>query len=72
MLGALLAMIVTLGMPPELKNARPKRLRFSVFTIPATIASHARQLWARLKDRAGQAMRMLVIPRRRFWALDTG
>ena len=54
-------------MPPELKKARPKRLRFAVFTIPATIAFHARQLWARLKDRAQQAMNFLVLPRRRFW-----
>jgi hypothetical protein len=62
-----LSAMKSIGMPPELKDARPKRLRFAVFTIPATIASHARQLWAHLKDRSEQAMKNLLLPRRRFW-----
>jgi hypothetical protein len=62
-----LSALKSIGLPPELKDARPKRLRFTVFTIPATLASHARQLWARLKSRAGQAMAAVVLPRRRLW-----
>jgi len=38
----------TLALPPEFGDARPKRLRFSVFTLPARILSHARQIYARL------------------------
>jgi hypothetical protein len=36
--------------PPELRNARPKRLRFRLLTIPATLVSHARSLVARLTE----------------------
>ena len=64
-----LSALKSIGLPPPLKNARPKRLRFHVFTIPATISKHARQLWARLKDRAGQTMEYLVLPRRELWRL---
>jgi hypothetical protein len=36
------------ALPERFRNARPKRLRYEVFTIPAQISSHARQLTARL------------------------
>jgi hypothetical protein len=64
-----LSALKSIALPPELKTARPKRLRLHVFTLPATIANHARQLWARLKDRAGQALKNVVLPRRQLWTL---
>ena len=32
----------------NLLTARPKRLRFLVFTVPGRLITHARQLWLRL------------------------
>ena len=43
-----LSAMKTLALPPSLADARPKRLRFSVFTLPARILSHGRRLYARL------------------------
>ena len=40
-----------LVLPPELRNARPKRLRFRVFTLPAKLISHARHTIARVAAR---------------------
>jgi len=37
-----------LALPPELREARPKRLRFVVFHTPGKLISHARQLLLRL------------------------
>lgn len=37
-----------LALPPELLTARPKRLRFLLFTVPGRLVTHARQLWLRL------------------------
>lgn len=36
------------ALPERFRHARPKRLRYEVFTIPAQISSHARQLTAKL------------------------
>lgn len=36
------------GLPERFRSARPKRLRYEVFTVPAEIHAHARQLKARL------------------------
>jgi hypothetical protein len=36
------------ALPERFRHARPKRLRYEVFTVPAEIRSHARQLSARL------------------------
>jgi hypothetical protein len=36
------------ALPERFRTARPKRLRYEVFTVPAAIRSHARQLTARL------------------------
>ena len=43
-----LSALKTLALPPALADARPKRLRFLVFTLPARILSHGRRLYARL------------------------
>jgi hypothetical protein len=40
-----------LALPPEFKNARPKRLRFRVFTLPTKVIAHARGLFARVAAR---------------------
>jgi hypothetical protein len=36
--------------PKNLKDARPKRLRFHLFSVPATIVRHARSLVAKIAD----------------------
>ena len=36
------------ALPVRFRDARPKRLRYEVFTVPAEIRTHARQLRARL------------------------
>jgi hypothetical protein len=36
------------ALPERFRHARPKRLRYAVFTVPAEIHTHARQLRARL------------------------
>jgi hypothetical protein len=36
------------ALPERFRHARPKRLRYEVFTVPAEIRAHARQLTARL------------------------
>ena len=37
-----------LALPAPFENARPKRLRFAVFNLPARLVSHARRLGARV------------------------
>jgi hypothetical protein len=53
-------------LPPRLKDARPKRLRFEVFVQPAVLVAHARTLVAKLRDRAGRALEMLA-SRLKLW-----
>ena len=36
------------ALPPRFWDARPTRLRYEVFTVPAALRAHARQLTARL------------------------
>ena len=43
-----LTVLRRLALPERFRHARPKRLRYEVFTVPAEIRSHARQLTARL------------------------
>ena len=61
-----LSALKSLALPPKLHDARPKRLRFQVFTLPAIVSEHARTLWARLVDRLGWAMDT-ALARRRLW-----
>jgi hypothetical protein len=44
----LLTLLRRHALPARFRQARPKRLRYEVFTVPAEIHSHARQLTARL------------------------
>jgi hypothetical protein len=43
-----------LALPPPFEDARPKRLRFAVFNLPARLVSHA--LLSRLRKLAGGGM----------------
>lgn len=43
-----LTVLRRLALPDRFRHARPKRLRYEVFTLPAEIHTHARQLRARL------------------------
>lgn len=43
-----LTVLRRVALPPRLLRARPNRLRYEVFTVPAEIHQHARQLRARL------------------------
>jgi hypothetical protein len=47
-----LSAMKSLALPPRLHGARPKRLRFSVFTIAGRIVSHAGQLVLRIGEEA--------------------
>ena len=55
-----LSALKTVALPPDLQDARPKRLRFQVFIIPAVVVSHARKLIARVVDRLGRGRRLLA------------
>jgi hypothetical protein len=55
-----LSAMKTLALPPALKEARPKRLRFKVFSIPARITSHARKLLARMAQKLAEAVELIV------------
>lgn len=62
-----LSALKSIALPPELQDARPKRLRFQVFTIPAFVSSHARALFARVVNRARRATE-IIAARVRLWA----
>jgi len=47
-----LSALKSLALPPALSAARPKRLRFTVFTLAGRIVSHAGRVWLRLSAAA--------------------
>lgn len=55
-----LSAMKTLALPPTLADARPKRLRFSVFNLAARITSHARRLYARVAAALSEAISLLA------------
>ena len=59
----LLSAMKTLGLPPALCDARPKRLRFAVFNLAARITSHARRTYARVAAALGEAISLLTFRR---------
>jgi hypothetical protein len=61
-----LSALKSIGLPPRLHNARPKRLRFEVLVIPAVVVSHARRLLARVMNRVDRATQ-LIAARHRLW-----
>ena len=62
-----LSALKSIALPPELHDARPKRLRFQVFVVPAVIVNHARKLWARVSNRLSRAQR-LATARASLWS----
>jgi hypothetical protein len=58
-----LSALKTLALPPTLADARPKRLRFSVFHMAARITSHARRLYARVAASLSEAISLLACRR---------
>jgi hypothetical protein len=52
--------------PPELRNARPKRLRLHLLAFPATLTAHARRLIARASSRLIAAVTAVRL-RTRIW-----
>jgi hypothetical protein len=61
-----LSALKSIALPPKFHDARPKKLRFHVFNLPAIVSSHARMLWVRLVDRLGCAWHV-ALARRRLW-----
>lgn len=61
----LLSAMKSLALPPELSSARPKRLRFSVFTLAGRIVSHAGRLVVRVGAQA-EALAGLIAARLRL------
>lgn len=59
-----LSALKTLALPPDLQDARPKRLRYKVFHLPARLISHARALFARLARALVDAVGLLDVRRR--------
>lgn len=51
----ILSALKAIALPADLKDARPKRLRFQIFTIPAVLKSHARRLVACIVNRLKRA-----------------
>jgi hypothetical protein len=58
------------ALPERFRQARPKRLRYEVFTVPAEIHTHARQLTARL-GAPPLTVDELVVARRRLRELQS-
>jgi hypothetical protein len=63
----LLSVLRRNALPKELERARPKRLRFQVFALAATVLSHARQLTARVVHSVEDVVVRLSAVRRRIW-----
>jgi hypothetical protein len=63
----LLSVLRRNALPKELERARPKRLRFQVFALAATVLSHARQLVARVVHSVEDVVVRLSAVRRRIW-----
>lgn len=55
-----LSAMKTLALPPTLADARPKRLRFTVFNLAVKITSHARRLYARVAAVLSEAISLLT------------
>lgn len=63
----LLSVLRRTALPKELERARPKRLRFLLFAMAATVLSHARQTVARLVGAFEDPLVRLSSVRRALW-----
>jgi hypothetical protein len=59
-----LVLMRRLTVPEGLRDARPKRLRFRLFTLPAKVLTHARRLVARVAAHLLEAAALLTARRR--------
>jgi hypothetical protein len=66
-----LSALKSLALPPALSTARPKRLRFTVFTLAGRLVSHAGQLWLRISA-AAERLAGLLAARERLALLAQG
>jgi len=60
-----LSALKSLALPPALSTARPKRLRFTLFTLAGRLVTHARQLVLRVSA-AAERLAGLIAARRRL------
>ena len=56
------------ALPPRYRDARPKRLRYELFTLPGKLATHQSQLSVRVPVDEGR-LREIVEARRRLLAM---
>jgi hypothetical protein len=59
-----LSALKSLALPPALSTARPKRLRFTLFTLAGRLVTHARQLVLRVSAAAERLAGLLAARRR--------
>jgi hypothetical protein len=64
-----LSALKSLALPAPLSSARPKRLRFVLFTLPGRLVAHAGRLILRLGEEA-ERLAGLIAARRRLAALQ--
>jgi hypothetical protein len=63
----LLSVLRRSALPPAFERARPKRLRFHLFAVAATLIHHARQTYARVTGALGELAVRLSAVRRALW-----
>jgi DDE family transposase len=66
-----LSALKSLALPPHLSTARPKRLRFALFTLAGRLLTHAGQLWLRVSA-AAERLAGLIAARRQLLLLAQG
>jgi len=66
-----LSALKSLALPPHLSTARPKRLRFALFTLAGRLVTHAGQLWLRVRA-AAERLAGLIAARRQLVLLAQG
>jgi len=60
-----LSALKSLALPPSLSTARPKRLRFALFSLAGRLVTHAGQLWLRVSA-AAERLAGLIAARHRL------
>ena len=66
-----LSTLKSLALPPSLSTARPKRLRFALFSLAGRLVTHAGQLWLRVSAEA-ERLAGLIAARRHLVLLAQG
>ncbi len=55
----ILSVLKAVALPPAFAAARPKRLRFAVFTLPGRVTAHAHRLAVRVATVLAEAVDLL-------------